>query len=115
MLLTSSVDTFKLNFKGEQDVPMEPEGISWPSDRETKFKNPDPISELNKYALPPNWHKRPKKNFLDEDFMVWMRVASFPTFRKLYRKSKKNDTGPYKNSLPRGRYTLKINYSIFSY
>merc|ERR1711916_230953 len=37
---------------------------------------------------------------LDEDFMVWMRTASLPTFRKLYR--------IFPNGLTAGDYSMEI-------
>lgn len=47
--------------------------------------------------------------FINEDFIVWMRTAALPTFRKLYRIIQKNSGAP---TLPRGNYTLQITYSI---
>jgi len=41
-----------------------------------------------------------------------------PTFRKLYRKLISNGTGTFQNGLPKGTYTLQVQYSkidIFSF
>lgn len=69
-----------------------------------------------------NWRKAvyeldpsdPENNgFINEDFIVWMRTAALPTFRKLYRIiTKKSNVEP---TLPSGNYELNITYSILSY
>lgn len=73
----------------------EKQGIAWTSDKTTKFK-------LNEAAYTNTAFnhrglldvKLPPVN--DEDFIVWMRTAGLPTFKKLYRKIntnlKKGDT-----------------------
>jgi hypothetical protein len=50
--------------------------IAWTTDREDKFKARavDPATEIA------------TKDINSEDFMIWMRVAALPSFRKLYRK-----------------------------
>eukprot|EP00756_Hemistasia_phaeocysticola_P005587 Hpha_TRINITY_DN13406_c1_g1::TRINITY_DN13406_c1_g1_i1::g.130944::m.130944 len=51
------------------------------------------------YMLEP-YHKIPNPE--DEDLMVWMRTASLPTFRKLYRK--------ITTDIPPGSYRLKVDH-----
>ncbi|KAK2091845.1 hypothetical protein P7K49_031129 [Saguinus oedipus] len=63
--------------------------------RTTKPPNwPNPIDELDE--------KDPRNNgFLNEDFIVWMRAAAFPTFKKLY--GRLNQTHHFKEGLPAER------------
>lgn len=71
---------------------------------------------------PVNWRKpvfelepddRDNNGFINEDFIVWMRTAALPTFRKLYRIiHKKSSSTP---TLASGRYILDITYSILLY
>jgi len=42
-----------------------------------------------------------------------MRTAALPTFRKLYRIIDRSNE-VYKNGLPKGKYTLKVDYSKFA-
>eukprot|EP01118_Nematostelium_gracile_P006789 TRINITY_DN218_c0_g1_i1.p1 TRINITY_DN218_c0_g1~~TRINITY_DN218_c0_g1_i1.p1 ORF type:complete len:308 (+),score=74.14 TRINITY_DN218_c0_g1_i1:46-969(+) len=67
-------DTFSLK-KGDQNITLRKEGIAWSSDVRHKFKNP------------PNGTAgiRVIADFEDEDFIVWMRTAGLPNFKKLYR------------------------------
>jgi len=65
-------------------------GISWQSDRDKKFKDvavPSGFSRIGTggFTLP---------NITDEDFIVWMRTAGLPTFKKLYRKIEDSDLNP---------------------
>ncbi len=40
-----------------------------------------------------------------------MRTAAMPTFRKLYRRLNSANSSTFQNGLPKGNYTLTINYS----
>jgi len=66
-------DTFLL-FSSSAPVPMRKNGIAWQSDRDNKFKNPS--DDVGIRVIP---------DFQDEDFIVWMRTAGLPDFKKLYR------------------------------
>jgi hypothetical protein len=67
-------DSFTL-WKDGSPIPLQKEGIAWQSDRDKKFKNPSPDA--------PGIRVIP--DFEDEDFIVWMRTAGLPDFKKLYR------------------------------
>ncbi|KAI9503432.1 ligand-effect modulator 3 family [Coemansia spiralis] len=67
-------------------------GIAWESD--LKRVNPSQYKPGDVYP-PPNWAARYKDGYTDEipdlskdeHFLVWMRTAGLPTFRKLYMKN----------------------------
>lgn len=92
-------------------VPLSDKNIAWKSDRENKFNNggKNLTAELQKFAKPPRWTKpiwQMKDGLKNQDFIVWMRVASFPTFRKLHR--------IINNGLAAGSYEIEINNCILS-
>ncbi|KAG9331428.1 hypothetical protein JZ751_019162, partial [Albula glossodonta] len=93
-------DTFKLyqivNGK-KKEVPLDGKGIAWWTDYNIKFRNPSAVNgsfqaAFAKTVKPINWARPayeldPKDSsnngFLNQDFLVWMRAAAFPDFRKL--------------------------------
>ena len=105
--------------KNKTKVEMTFRNIAWKSDRETKFQNPDDINEFKNFLKPPNWPvpvykldpNEPSNNgFENQDFIVWMRTAAFPKFRKLFRKVNHGDE--FEDGLPKGKYLLHVDYSI---
>ncbi|XP_034530804.1 cell cycle control protein 50B [Notolabrus celidotus] len=122
-------DTFKLYqiVKGVKKlVPFDGKGIAWWSDYNVKYRNPS-ISPLrnafNGTVKPPSWPRPayeldttdPANNgFINQDFLVWMRSAALPDFRKLYRRIAGGD---YQEGLPAGNYSLEIayNYPVLSF
>jgi len=71
------------------------QGIAWPTDVSDKYKNPGP--EIEGTELLPEIGR----NFTDEDFIVWMRTAGLPEFKKLHRR--------IEHDLEPGDYVLSID------
>ncbi|KAL8194657.1 UNVERIFIED_CONTAM: Cell cycle control protein 50B [Gekko kuhli] len=125
-------DTFELYYvfsNGTKvQVPLDKRGISWWTDTNIKFRNPEPVNGSLALAFegttkPPNWHfpvyqlgngTSNNTGFVNEDFIVWMRTAALPTFRKLYSRIR---LGNFSMGLPRGNYSLNItyNYPVLSF
>ncbi|GAB0089759.1 Cell cycle control protein 50A [Sergentomyia squamirostris] len=114
-------DTLQIHSHENGNVPLLRTGIAWPSDREIKFRNPegDLKQALQRFSRPRSWTRNlweldlenPDNNgFQNEDLIVWMRTAALPSFRKLYRRVDHTQVG-FEEGLPRGNYTLKIDYS----
>uniref|UniRef100_A0A8C7KDB2 Cell cycle control protein n=1 Tax=Oncorhynchus kisutch TaxID=8019 RepID=A0A8C7KDB2_ONCKI len=93
-------------------------GIAWWTDKHVKFSNPGGSPNLTSVFQgkhPINWRKpiyeldtdAENNDFINEDFIVWMRTAAFPIFCKLYCIIQKNVTP----TLPRGNYTLEVTYN----
>uniref|UniRef100_A0A0N5AG31 Transmembrane protein 30A n=1 Tax=Syphacia muris TaxID=451379 RepID=A0A0N5AG31_9BILA len=115
-------DTFLLTYVDESVVvPWTYKGVVWSVDKEKKFKNPEVSfgstlqAAFRNTTKPPNWSKNvweldlndPENNgFLNTDFIVWMRTAALPNFRKLYRILERN--GKFSSGLPKGRYRLDV-------
>jgi len=99
-LIAKSVfnDTFTLS-NGNTPILMRKDGIAWASDREKKFKNPPP-GDPSIRVIP---------DIEDEDFIVWMRTAGLPDFKKLYR--------IIDQDIPAGSYNVTITsrYPVSSF
>jgi hypothetical protein len=115
-------DTFIMTSAPNTFVPFTYEGVAWDVDVGRKFANPKDMSNdtWGKYEKPAAWSKQ--ANMLDPnnlsnngltnvDFMVWMRTAALPNFRKLYRRLDRTKLQTYKDGLPAGTYQLLIDYS----
>ena len=78
---------------------MDETGIAWPSDLNGRYNNLDE-SDMKKYQ----W-----LDMTNEHFIVWMRTAALPHFRKLW--------GKVHVDLTPGQYMIKIanNYPVFSF
>ncbi|XP_008935643.1 PREDICTED: cell cycle control protein 50C-like, partial [Merops nubicus] len=70
-------------------------------------------------ARPPYWPKpvylldeedERNNGYLNDDFIVWMRVSAFASFRNLYRRVR--HVGEFANGLPAGNYTFQIAYNF---
>ncbi|KAK6487081.1 transmembrane protein 30C [Huso huso] len=105
----------------ETPVPLLKTDISWFTDRTVKFQNPSPKDNLTAafagtahpfYWWKPVYQLSVEKNnngFVNEDLIVWMRQAAFPSFKKLYRRL--NRTQEFNEGLPAGNYSVKISYN----
>jgi len=81
-------------------------GIAWQSDIDAKFIE-RPLAEDETYYTTQGI-KMPAVN--DEDFIVWMRTAGLPTFKKLYRKI--TDPGTTLNPGDRLNITINNTYPV---
>ncbi|XP_076874159.1 cell cycle control protein 50A-like [Brachyhypopomus gauderio] len=128
-MFNDTLELFYIDPNGtSRPVPLIKTGIAWWTDKNMKFRNPGGNSPnltavFSGTTKPINWPRPvyeldtdPENNgFINEDFIVWMRTAALPTFRKLYRIiQKKNSLTP---TLPRGNYTLEVtyNYPVLSF
>jgi len=82
-------DTFSVS-KDNETLSWKRSGIAWPSDVKEKFNDPGDIEGV-----------RVIDNFDNEDFIVWMRTAGLPTFKKLY--------AIFDYNLESGTYTVTVN------
>ncbi|KAG2460710.1 CC50A protein, partial [Polypterus senegalus] len=117
-------DAFALYYNNQgflEEVKLDGSAIAWWTDHNVKFSNPSQTGSTLKQIFegtvkPINWSNpvykldvnNPDNNgFINEDFLVWMRTAALPDFRKLYRRI----SGNYSSFMPSGNYTLEITYN----
>ena len=97
-LIAKSVfnDTYQL-VNSTHNIFINETDIAWPEDKKYRF------------IKPPNWQHEQWIDINDEHFMVWMRPAAIPTFRKLW--------GRINTRLSKGTYDLKFenNYPVASF
>lgn len=114
-------DTFELEYHPvgglPTAVPVTTQGVIWNVDKDRKFKNPPYAQGSNlcdafkDTVKPPNWQKSPCEvgGFENVDFIVWMRTAALPYFKKLWRIVDRNVNSVFANGLPKGTYVLRVN------
>jgi len=84
-------DTYSIKLKGDNNtIKINQDNIAWPADLSLKYKLPESIEDRKKMWI----------NTTDEHFVVWMRPAGLPDFRKLWGRIDK---------LKKGTYTILIN------
>lgn len=88
-------DTYNLTTPDGKSVFINETNIAWEADKEMKYKRPIKSGD-EKYHEKVLW-----TDTLNEHFMVWMRPAGLPNFRKLW--------GRINENLPKGIYTLTVN------
>lgn len=119
----NDVITLFYNYNGTYvEVPLNRTGISWWTDYNIKFRNPtngnQTLAEIFQGTVKPtNWlteaynlsSDQTNNGFINEDFIVWMRNAALPTFRKLYGRI---ESGYFTDGLPPGEYQLRFVYNF---
>ncbi|PAV90273.1 hypothetical protein WR25_14279 [Diploscapter pachys] len=120
-------DIYRMDQSGlvrQSEVTLTTDGVLWDVDHTRKFKNPpgsDPNHLCDAFkgtAKPPNWDKPPCElgGFENVDFIIWMRTAALPNFRKLWRLVDRS-IPEYRNGLPAGKYQLLVhsNYNVTAF
>ena len=80
----NNINNFSIENNVENKIPIDETNIAWSADKKNKYKNYDDMSK--------QWI-----NMTDEHFIVWMRPAALPNFRKLWGRIKQDlDVGEYK-------------------
>ncbi|KAM6310290.1 LOW QUALITY PROTEIN: cell cycle control protein 50C-like [Aegotheles albertisi] len=121
-MFNDTIDLFDNLDSSVIQVPLLKTGNSWWTDKNMKFRNPESYnlsSEFAGTARPPYWQKpvylldeEDKRNnsYVNDDFIIWMRVSAFATFRNLYRRVSR--IRQFADGLPAGNYTFHISYNF---
>eukprot|EP00127_Corallochytrium_limacisporum_P002771 Clim_evm15s139 gene=Clim_evmTU15s139 len=104
-------DTFTMSGPNGAAVTLAANDIAWQSDLDELFSNP---TTFDGTVPPPAYNDVPivdldhgsGTGYENEDFIVWMRVAALPTFRKLWRR--------IPDGLAAGTYTITMDYTFDS-
>lgn len=107
-------DTFHL-YMNDALIKLKKKGIAISDDKKYNYHNPSPHNNLKaafqNYSKPFNWkrpayelsHEVDNNGYRNEHFIVWMKPATFPRFRKLYA---------HLDELSPGNYTVVIDYNF---
>ncbi|XP_029451470.1 cell cycle control protein 50A [Rhinatrema bivittatum] len=120
-MFNDTLQLFHIINGSEVPITLKKKGIAWWTDKNVKFRNPTGNTTDLKIIFegttkPVNWQipvymldieDSENNGFINEDFIVWMRTAALPTFRKLYRLIQT----PVQPTLAVGNYSLKIAYN----
>ncbi|XP_069582640.1 cell cycle control protein 50A [Ranitomeya imitator] len=129
-MFNDTLSLYEIKDGSEVAIPLTKKGIAWWTDKNVKFRNPTLTGNATLESVfegtskPINWNKAvyeldksdPDNNgFINEDFIVWMRTAALPTFRKLYGLIEKKEA-TYAALAP-GNYSLHVvyNYPVLSF
>lgn len=90
-------DTYKITDNSGKEIFIDETNIAWEADKELKYGHlVDPTGKDPNYWQAIQW-----TNVTNEHFMVWMRPAGLPNFRKLW--------GRVQETIAPGNYTMNIN------
>jgi hypothetical protein len=90
-------DRYALTDANNKPITIDESNIAWDADRKLKYAHPvDPEGKDKDY-----WKKVQWTDVMDEHFMVWMRPAGLPNFRKLW--------GRVNTNLTAGNYKMLVN------
>ncbi|XP_030324929.1 cell cycle control protein 50C isoform X2 [Calypte anna] len=121
-MFNDTIDLFYNINSSVIQVPLLKTGNSWWTDKNVKFHNPKSYNVSSAFAetaRPPYWQKpvylldeEDEKNngYVNDDFIIWMRVSAFATFRNLYRRVSR--VRQFADGLPAGNYTFHISYNF---
>lgn len=106
-------DEFSLS-KDNSSIVLDRFDIAFDGSRGYQFKNPKELIRANGYSRPPRWTRdmsnldpndQRNNGFENGPLIVWLDVATFADFAKLYSIFK-----PYGGVLRKGEYNVDINY-----